>query len=154
MNDIGEENNMQSAFAYPFMLFLVVIAFVFMLLMVDYYSTFTIKDTIDQEFKNVTVNEMSKKLTDEYSSDYIAKFDTDDKIKLEKELKEKFIGQIKADKGYIVTVKTLEMNNPSEKTITLKFTGTFEFRPMILRKLVIFDLPVESRAKVIRFDLE
>ena len=71
-----------------------------------------------------------------------------------KELKEKFIDQIKADKGYIVTVKTLEMNNPSEKTITLKFTGTFEFRPMILRKLVIFDLPVESRAKVIRFDLE
>lgn len=152
MNSVSEENQMQSAFAYPFMLFLVVLSFFFMGLMVDYYSTFTIKETIDREFKNIAVNEMGKKLTDEYSSDYISKFDDMAKTNLEKSIKKEFIEYMKIEKNYNITVTKLDIKNPSDKTITCKFAGTFEFKPMIGKNMLKFDLPVEARAKVIRFD--
>lgn len=148
----SDDRFMGMGFAIPFMLFLVIISMFFIILMVDYFSTFTIKDTIDNEFKNIVVNEMAKKLTDEYSSDYVAKFDDVDKNNLESVIRNEFINRMKAEKNTIINVTSLDIKNPSTLTITCHFSGTYEFKPIISRGLITFQMPVESKAKVIRFD--
>ncbi|WP_455089678.1 hypothetical protein [Peptoanaerobacter stomatis] len=135
-----------------FLCFLITVAFFFMIFLVDYFSTYTIKETVDLEFKNVVITKMAQYLTDEYSSDYIAQFDNEDKKKLEEYIKDSFVKKLKTEKNINVKVNKLELNNPSSLTIVCNFEGTYEFKPMIGKGKLIFDMPVDAKAKVIRFD--
>lgn len=150
---IGDENN--SGVYYLAIFSIVIIGFSFITLMIDYFSTYTIKDTADAEFKRIVVNEMAKKLTDEYSSDYMAKFENSDKTALEEVIKKEFVSKMKSEKGYDINISLLEIQQPSDLTITCSLKGTCTFTPMIAKNFgsaFIFKLPIESKAKVIRFD--
>lgn len=150
---IGDENN--SGVYYLAIFSIIIIGFSFITLMIDYFSTYTIKDTADAEFKRIVVNEMAKKLTDEYSSDYMAKFENSDKTALEEVIKKEFVSKMKSEKGYDINISLLEIQQPSVLTITFSLKGTCTFTPMIAKNFgsaFIFKLPIESKAKVIRFD--
>ncbi len=147
---LNDEDN--SGFNYVFIFGLVLIVGVFISLMVDYFGIFSLKQTIDTEFKNIAINQMNKYLTDEYSSDYVAKFEITDKASLENAIKTDFVSKMDTEKNIKINISSLDIDQPSELTITFKVTGTYKYSPMSLKGIASFDLPVEARAKVIRLD--
>lgn len=141
-----------SGFNYAFIFCLVYISLTFIILLLDYFGTFSLKNTIDTEFKSIVVSELSKNITDEYSSDYLVNFDNTDEETLKSNIKEIFVNNMKTNKNINIQVINLEINKPSSSTITCKFTGTYEYIPIIGEKKFTFFMPVESRAKIIRLD--
>lgn len=147
MND--EDNG---GFTYMILLSGLFLTLFFITLIIDYYGVHSLRNTVASEFKNIAVNEININLTDEYSSDYIANFDTPDKDKLISNIKDIFVNEMRNKKNIDITVNTIEINNPSTSTMTCKFSGTFKYAPMLGNKTMVFDMPVEAKAKVIRFD--
>lgn len=149
---IGDDN---SGIYYLAIFSIIIIGFTFIALVMDYFSTFTIKDTIDTEFKRIVVSEIRKNLTDEYSSDYMAKFKVSDKLIVEDAIRNGFIQKMRDDKNYIINITSLDIQQPSDLTITCSFKGTYDFTPIVAKGLsgiFMFKMPVESKAKVIRLD--
>lgn len=134
------------------LLTLTILCLFFIILITDYYSVYTIKETIDIEFKNVVMTEAGLNLTDEFTSDYIARFEDKDQEKFTNNLKTKFISHMKTSKGYDISVDNLIISYPSERTITFAFDGSFKFSPMIGKGTLTFDMPAKSRTRVIRVD--
>ena len=84
-----------SGFNYAFIFCLVYISLTFIILLLDYFGTFSLKNTIDTEFKSIVVSELSKNITDEYSSDYLVNFDNTDEETLKSNIKEIFVNNMK-----------------------------------------------------------
>lgn len=142
----GRENISGASFLYS--IGIIVIGFLVMLLVIDFFQITNYKESLDKDLKRSISYNLIQYLNDKHSSDRQAILKEEDKLYLqsslkysvENELADKYSSDFKIDSFYIVI---------EDNKVYVRYKATYLANQMLLRSVKI---PIVGRSKAQRFD--